>query len=425
MRSSSGGHRMPRKPRRALPPNVVRRGAVLYLRLTHRVVGSIYRSLHTDDVELAGSRADAVRRLLERGDYGVVRRWIAGEVDIAQLDAAVRDGAYRKLKRLNIEGTTLGAAVRAYMAEAERTASTAKTIETYRVATDQLVAHFGAAKPLADISTDDARTFLGSMGWAGRTQQNARTIYGAVWRLAIETEEEQADETGAAPTVTRSPWRKVQPAKVRPRQPPVIDPREWKAVITHRDIAGTPYAAWLGVGYLAGLRNAEARHLRVTPPDVDLDAGLLRIRPHDGEHAWTPKGASMSDHSTRDVPIIPALRVLLDEHVRRGYAGDRYFFRTSKHHDAPLPHTTSNTWTEQAMEAAGLVYGRGKKDGITHHALRHSYISNLLLAPGGGVPVHVVAELAGNTPEVIWSTYAHLLQASKAEAMAKLQEVVG
>ena len=37
----------------------------------------------------------------------------------------------------------------------------------------------------------------------------------------------------------------------------------------------------------------------------------------------------------------------------------------------------------------------------------------------------LVAELAGNTPEVIRSTYAHLLRASKAEAMAKLQEVVG
>lgn len=411
-----------RRRKRDLPPNLVWRGRTLYLRLTHRVVGSVYKTLLTDDVELASSRRDAVKRLLDRGDYGVVRRWMAGEVDIASIDHAVREGEFRRLKRLNVEGTTVGAAVRAYMDEAERTEATAKTLETYRVATDQLVAHFGSGKPLADISTDDARTFLGGMGWAGRTQQNARTIYGAVWRLAIETEEEQAEQTGAAPTITRSPWAKVQPAKHRPKAAPFLPPKEWKAVIAHKDVAGTPYAAWLGVGYLAGLRNAEARHLRTNPADVDLEAGLLRIRRHDGEHVWMPKGISLSDHSIRDVPIIPALRVLLEEHVRRGYAGARYFFRTSKRHDEPLPHTTSNTWTERGLTAAGLVYGRRKKDGITHHHLRHSFISNLLLQ---GVPVHVVADLAGNSAAVIWEVYAHLLKTSPGEAMAKLQEVVG
>lgn len=412
---------MPRRKKRDLPPNLVWRGNVLYLRLTHRAVGNIYKSLLTDDATLAQSRRDAIVRLLQRGDFGVVKRWVAGDVHIAAIDHAVREGEYRKLKRLNVEGTSLGAAVDAYMAEAERTEATPKTLETYGVVTSALVDHFGADTPLADISTEDARTFLGAQGWAGRTQANARTVYGGVWSLAIETEAEQADDTGAAPTVVRSPWKKVKAAKVRPRQAPMVPVEEWQPLITHDDIAGTPEAAWLGVGYLAGLRNAEARHLRTNPADVDLDAGVIRIRPHDGEHAWNPKGLSLSSHSVRDVPIIPALRSLLEEHIRRGYAGARYFFRTP-HRDEPLPHTTSNTWTERAFEAGGLVYGRDKKDGLTHHALRHSFISNLLLA---GVPVHVVAELAGNSAEVIWSTYAHLLRSSKAEAMAKLQEVAG
>jgi integrase len=413
----------PRKrPARDLPPNLVWRGRALYLRMSHSALGDIYKSLLTGDVELASSRRDAIVRLLQRGDFGVVRRWLNGDVHIASIDAAVRDGEYRKLKRLNIEGVTVGAAVRAYMDEAERQDATPKTLETYRVATNALVEYFGADRPLADITTDMARGLLGAQGWAGRTQANARTIYGSVWKLAIETEAEAAEQTGAAPTVTRSPWKNVQPAKVRPRQPPVIPPTEWRAIITHREIAGTPEAAWLAVGYLAGLRNAEARHLRTNPPDVDLDAGLLRIRSHDGEHAWNPKGLSKSTHSVRDVPVIPALRVVLEEHYARGYAGARYFFRTSKRHDSPLPHTTSNYWTERAFTRAGLVYGRADKDGLTHHALRHSFISNLLLK---GVPVHVVAELAGNSAEIVLSTYAHLLKASASEAMAKLQEVVG
>jgi site-specific recombinase XerD len=60
--------------------------------------------------------------------------------------------------------------------------------------------------------------------------------------------------------------------------------------------------------------------------------------------------------------------------------------------------------------------------GIKAHAyaLRHTYITNALIR---GVPVEVLAELVGNTPQVLHRHYAHVAKDTTALKAAALKAV--
>src|SRR5690606_27937615 len=78
-----------------------------------------------------------------------------------------------------------------------------------------------------------------------------------------------------------------------------------------RKIRGTPQAAWIAVGIYAGLRAGEMANLR-RGIDVDLEAGVLRVQPRKGEHAWSTK----TENSIRDVPLHPRLARWIRAHIR-------------------------------------------------------------------------------------------------------------
>ena len=95
---------------------------------------------------------------------------------------------------------------------------------------------------------------------------------------------------------------------------------------------------------------------------------------------------------------------ILGDHIRRGYAGERYLIRT-KRYDKPLSSERSIHWTRRAFETAGIRYGR-KGDGLTLHSGRHTFASWLAQ---DGVPLNVIAKLLGDTTKVVEDTYAHLI----------------
>lgn len=373
------------------------------------------RSLLTDDAGLANERAQALNTLMDRGDWGVIARWASGEIHISDVARSVREGDFGKLRVLNAEGVRLGEAVQRFLRRTEATRS-AKTRATYESAFNLLVERFGADCVMQEIDRDTAEAFLHSPKasaknrvWSAKSQINARTIYKALWQSEIEREREAADGTGAVPTLTRNPWRKATVPEKRSTRHSFLSPEEWSHLLeTHR---GTPLAAFFAVSALAGLRMAEARHLR-TDIDVDLEASVLRVQSRGGEFAWATK----TENSIRDVPIVPALMDLLLEHRDAGYAGARYFFRTHRK-DTPLAHSTAQHWTEQGFRKAGIKYGR-VGDALTHHSLRHTFASWLA---ADGVPFHVVAELMGNTAEIVMETYAHLAPHDRMKAMQVIQ----
>lgn len=431
---------MPRKARtrtraRALIPGLQRRGSRAYYgRSFPAAVGGdrIWKSLEADwGTELAVTRAAAVSQLWDRGDWPIIRRWAAGEIHISELVRAVRDGDYERLKRLNADGYLLGRAIEEHLQRTEATRR-AGTLRVHRAVCQALLRHFGADRPMHSITTQEIEAFLhapkdtvrgddDARPWAPATQSQYRMVGGALWTYAIEREREEAELRHAIPSLTRNPWRAARIRKAPRVRPAVLSPEEIRDLLAHPEVAGTPQAAFLGCAAYAGLRQQEIAHLRpsedvVIWPESEwtpIQAGVLRVQNRKGEGEWYAK----TDNSERDVPITPTLARLILEHIRRGYSGTRYLFRAPGR-DRPIHRSTSDRWTARCFEAAGIRYGRTEGDGLTLHHLRHSYATMLL---SQGVSIAVVAELMGDTQEVVLQTYSHALPNDRDRALAILE----
>lgn len=424
--------RRKRRPAFALPPGLRRRGErAYYVRELPKAVGGdrISKSLEAEwGSELAGTHLSAVNTLWDRGDWPVLRRWQAGEIHISELVRAVREGSWERLRRLNADGYLLGKAVEEHVARTEATRRW-KTAAGHRATCEALVDHFGPDRPMHTITKAEAEEFLHApkktnreKPWSPSTQELARIRAGALWHYAMDREAEEARLRGAVPTLTVSPWKKAETHKVEKVRPGVLTPEEIIDLIVHPATAATPSAALLGCGALAGLRRNEARHLRTTE-DVHIwpkaewtewEAGSLHVQSRKGEGEWYTK----TENSERTVPIPPVLATLILDHMRRGYAGTRYLFRTPGR-DRPIGETTFRRWVCTAFEAVGLNYGQ-EGDGLTYHNLRHSYATILL---SEGVSIAAVAELLGDTQEIVLSTYSHALPSDRERALKVLARI--
>lgn len=164
---------------------------------------------------------------------------------------------------------------------------------------------------------------------------------------------------------------------------------------------------------ITGMRRGELLGLQWV--DVDLDAGKLtverQLRPTvGGPTLGTPKSKRGTRTISLDAMTVDALR----EHrgrqlTEQALAGDAYQhadFVFCNELGAPI-------WPERLTEAfsrhrkaAGIPVG-------SLHVLRHTAATLALTA---GVPLHVVAARLGDKPEIVLSTYAHLLPQSDAQA---------
>jgi integrase len=178
---------------------------------------------------------------------------------------------------------------------------------------------------------------------------------------------------------------------------------------------GKPERALYGLGCLAGLRQQEAAHLR-TGIDVDLAAREIRVQPRTGDDEWGTK----TEGSVRVVPVSDELLLILDEHVRLGFAGERYFVHPAIA-DRPLGSSTIATWTRRDMEAVGLRYGRHVGDALTFHSLRHTFASWLVQRRE---PIPVVADLIGDDPVMVLKVYGHHSPSDRTSAIASIDRAV-
>ena len=143
----------------------------------------------------------------------------------------------------------------------------------------------------------------------------------------------------------------------------------------------------------AGLRAAEIMHLRVA--DVDLDAGVLHVRPWGG---WSPK-----NHQERAVPINDRLREALREEVLRLIQRLRHLVVEASRVNVP-----------HAFTLAGLNDPE-KKPGL--HMLRRTFATRMLQK---GVDLETVRQLMGHADITTTQRYLGSDDATKRAAVEKL-----
>lgn len=375
----------------------------------------------------AERRESAVRLLVERGEWQLLRDLRAGKFGVVDLANAVRDGSLDGLRRTGEAPLSLGVMTDKVLEEKQATQEEG-TIKHYEKVIRSLLHHYGADTDLRSIGSDEARGWLyGLKGkepapgaedkrkrWSPNTQQGYHMVAAVVWRTAIRLELEASERLQARPRMTRSVWDSVGPAEQRTTRHSFLEPSEW-GVLMER-VGARPQTAFFALGCLAGLRIDEVLNLR-TGIDVEWEGPdpLIRIQPRDGEWAWRPK----NDNSVRDVPVTPALRAILAAHAAR-YAGARYFIRTDRA-DRPMGYTNAKRWTREWFEAAGFKYGR-EGESLTFHSLRHTFASWLVRE---GWSATLVAKLLGNTTREVERTYAHLSPKDTHRVMLTIDRLTG
>ena len=169
-----------------------------------------------------------------------------------------------------------------------------------------------------------------------------------------------------------------------------------------------------------GLRSGEARGLRWI--DVDFNNGIVSIEKNAGD---TFAGLALTDlktkRSRRKLPLSPVLRDILLEHKK--WLDEYSHSLGSLWQDAGVicPNTTGGLMDKATPNKAIKRTLSARKElprGLHAHSMRHSFISMLI---ANGLDVVNVADIAGDTPEIILKHYAH----SFAERRAAAMDVVG
>lgn len=396
---------------------------------TDKRVGRVALSARTTKKAEANRREAILRALVDQGEHEIVRR-VGKGLHIAAVQAAVEAGDLSAIRGRNGGARhDLGASIDRYLDDVQGSREKG-TWEAYRAILRDLERGLGVARdefggivadvPMHPITSDRLTEWLRepkatneNLPWAPRRQKVARAVIGKLWKRELARSVEWADVNGGAPGLTRNPVASTDAPRIRQTRVEFLRPAEWRTL--SRVTEGQPVRAALGIWCLAGLRQMEAAHLR-TDIDVVLDGPrpVIKVQRREGEFPWKAK----TDRSMRDVPICGELLEILREHVRLGFAGERYFLHPPRE-DRPYRPVALRRLARSAFVAAGIKYG-STGDGLTTHSLRHTFASWLAQQ---NVSVLVIAKLIGDTVEQVVSTYAHLVPENLDEAIGVLDRV--
>lgn len=120
-----------------------------------------------------------------------------------------------------------------------------------------------------------------------------------------------------------------------------------------------------------------------------------------------------STGTTRVVPLPPELVDLLRLHMQLWSPTGGHVFRNS---EGGLLSKNQTRLISQARERLGWVGTHPYAD-VTHYTGRHVYISSLIRA---GVDVTEIADIVGNSPQVIWTTYAGVFASMRHETLPRI-----
>lgn len=263
---------------------------------------------------------------------------------------------------------------------------------------------------LADLERGDLQAFVEWL--SGEEELSASRVRGVV----VATQAMLRRELRAQRMVANPAADLDLPALPTPDEK-VLVPAETEALIEAAPEAQR--LVWALAGW-AGLRRGEIRALRVD--DVDLAANVLHVR-----RSWDDVAgpvAPKSRRGTRDVPLAPALRALILEHLARSgrRGGDLICGREAGEAFTP---TFVDEQAREAWKAENVKRLERREQPLPIvglHRFRHAWISAMLAS---GAPLASVALWAGHDVKVMTSVYMHAIPGRGHEDGDLIGEVFG
>lgn len=362
-----------------------------------------------------GAQKDLIRRLHDRGEFDVLDALKDGRVTAAELARLVDQHGIADYRR------HLALAPVAEMVVPTLDDHVARFLESVKKEGTRGV-YRKALTHLRDFKVDGVR--LGDGPWhrvarhvildakdslARRLAANTiRTVMGgwsAFFEWALQREQSESGSAGRAPILEANPVRTA-----RGWDPIEITRHRflsWAELQKLLEVAPAPLRAQYATLALAGLRIEELMMM----PRLHVN---LPTHIHVGPVGnWVPKGYPRSRRGVRDIPIHRELLPLLKEHARL-YAGDDRFFLNPESGN-PWTHSTFAVQMRKDVTAAGMEFGQWTRDegefsrkpnGVTAHTMRHTLASWLAQSD---VQLMKIAQILGDTVEVVSQHYAHLL----------------
>ena len=207
------------------------------------------------------------------------------------------------------------------------------------------------------------------------------------------------------------------------------------AAVRDQGRIGPRMVAFYSCLYYAGLRPEEAVGVRV-PHNLRLPKNggwgefiLENAEPHAGK-AWTDSGKNRDRRQlkqraigeVRRVPCQPLLTRVINWHISEFGLGPGGRLFVGERNKEELPILTINRIWRQARAAVFVPDVYASPLAETPYDLRHAYVSTMLNA---GVSPARVAELAGQSPEVMWRTYAACLDGGEEELRRRIEAGYG
>ena len=284
--------------------------------------------------------------------------------------------------------------------------------------------------PVADVKPDDVRRVMAACAKMSKSSQ--QKIVTTLKRIF-----EAAEENGM---IERSPCGRLKAGGEKPAEKIPLTDAQVKTLVDA--LAGTRCQLFVLIGVYAGLRREEIAGLQWDCVHLDDAVPYIEVR---RTVRWINNNKPVlteqmkSEKAKRSVPIAPQLLTALQEAkatassdfvVPDTKGGVMSFSSFQRMWQAVESRSTGRT-VRKGKE--GKVYDREKKLGekvakhdtviaidfhVTPHILRHTFITNLLLA---GANIKTVQYLAGHaTVEMTLNTYAHLMENRPADTVGAI-----
>lgn len=255
---------------------------------------------------------------------------------------------------------------------------------------------------LSDVRTVAVEEWLHGLDFAPGTRSKIRNIMSALFSHAMRYE-----------WMHRNPITKVRASAKRLREPDVLSPGEFAALVSELPLREKAMVMLVGS---TGLRRSEL--VALTWRDVDpiqMQVSVLRscVRNHFGD--------TKTEASRKPVPLHPAVLECLTEWRRQSkYNGDDAFLFPSDRKEGKQPITPDMVLRRvirPALKRAKIV---GKV--IGWHTFRHSLATNLRAA---GADLKTAQELLRHAnSRITLEIYTRAISATKREANNKVMEMV-